>query len=180
MTAIRPDVIDSADLDRDTLRSTAFDLWAWTCDQNCALVQRQLRSDTGIRVPEQTLRYWSKVDNWRVRMEQERMDVQPIHIRGVVALRLGSAAVNASVYLDRCLDGTIAPERTKVMAAKVALDAAGYSAIRSDRTDVTTTHVDPRLDPRKARTNYAELTLDELEAHEHRLRLPASTDPEPA
>lgn len=169
MGAIVPEIVNGGAMDRGELRERAYVLWAWECKHNSVKTSARLSELYGQDVPDATIRSWAKVDNWAIRHEEERADLQPAHIRPVAALKLGRALINAAAYVEDVFDGIRQPDRDMNALAKIVFDATGFSAIRVDGSEAKHATQSAR-----ERTDYASLSPAELADRERRLRLPAS------
>ena len=140
---------------------TAYQLWAWECDQNAAEVARRLS------LPERTVQRWAKDGGWRTRLDRERkelagrtwraVEVALIGVAPEIVKRLhGIAMGKGDTKRVRLKDGTLAdvelpiPYQAQVVAANSLLDRFGLSAANAPRERPA----DPRgdedtLDPAK-------------------------------
>ncbi len=103
------------------VRDQVFALWSWSCQQNYREVARRTN------ISEATIRSWAKRDDWRVRYYRDRLDVAPEQIRPAISSIIHLAAINGAAYVDRVNAGEVEPNRAKLMAAKIAMDAAGFA-----------------------------------------------------
>ena len=142
---------------REHIRGRAYPIWAWECGQNAERLADWIAEHWGVEIPARTIRYWSKQDGWRLRYESDRVDIDPGEARPAIALRLQSAALGAAIYLDAVNNGEVAPDKARLFAAKVALDASGFASIR-----VTGEEANHRAPSASARVSYSQLTDAEL------------------
>ena len=149
--------ITTIEEEREHIRSRAYPIWAWECGQNAERLADWIAEHWGVEIPARTIRYWSKQDGWRLRYESDRVDIDPGEARPAIALRLQSAALGAAIYLDAVNNNELAADKSRLIAAKIALDAAGFASIR-----VTGEEAQHRAPSASARVSYSQLTDAEL------------------
>jgi hypothetical protein len=159
------EIVDGGVVDREQLRRNSYHLWAWECLQNCERVASR------IGIPPETVRYWARTDGWRLRYERERSDLDPMEARPAIALRLTSAAMAGADYLEAVAMGIVEPNKDRITASKIAIDAVGFAAIRVTGDEATKGGT---VTTTKA-TDYRAMSAGELAEHERRLRLPSTT-----
>ena len=113
-------VVDGVETPRQQ-RDLAYDLWTWTHNGN----YRELARATG--VAESTLRNWARKDDWRVRSVRDRLDLQPEDVRQATASILAAGGPAAAAYLNGVVEGVEPPDKNRITAAKILLDAQGFA-----------------------------------------------------
>lgn len=115
----------------DALREDAYQLWAWACAQNCEKVADTLNAQhPGLDLDGRTVRGWCRQEQWRVRYEEERAELVPGMVRYASALQLQNALPGAIDYVSAVAAGTVEPNKDRLSACKLIMDACGFAAIR--------------------------------------------------
>ena len=81
------------------------------------------------RVPYSTLSYWRRADLWDIEADKMAEAFAPNRRRRTASL-LNVAAELSAAYLVQVQSGAVEPNKLKITAAKIALDASGFAAIR--------------------------------------------------
>ena len=167
-----PEIVSSRDVDTSDLRRRSYALWAWEFGQNCRLLAEHLREAHGLDISDRGVRWWAKQDGWRLRYERDRQDIDPTEARPAIALRLQSAALAAAEYIEAVNLGDITPNKDRIAAAKIALDSVGFSSIRVDGNEANN---NVKVTTKRAPTNFASMTREQLAERERLLSLPSTS-----
>lgn len=148
----------------DALRETAYQLWAWQCGQNAERVAQDLGIDhPDVDLDGRTVRGWCQQDGWRVRYEEERSELVPGMARYAAARQLQNALPGAISYVEAVANGTVAPNKDRLTACRMVMDAAGFASIRVMGDEATRKPAD-RANAVHLPANLDELDADQLES----------------
>lgn len=105
----------------DEIRERAYELWATTHKQNYNAVAETI----GIKAA--TLRAWGRRHNWQARALDERLDIEPAHLRNAIGATIATAALECSRWLLGVAAGDIEPSRARQQLCISVMHMAGYA-----------------------------------------------------
>jgi hypothetical protein len=114
----------------DEVRALALELWYTDAGRSLKTLEAIIAGDPyNAPVPYQTLWYWHRVDHWDIEADK-RADAYAPNRRSRTRAHLDVAAEKGASYLAQVNSGAVEPDKARILAAKVSLDAAGYAATR--------------------------------------------------
>lgn len=117
----------------DDDRKLAFELYFTEAGRNLIRLQEIISTYPYDRpVPYRTLYHWRQTAQWDVEADKRLSLVAP-NIRQRTAGNLIVAALGMSAYLAQVASGAIPPNKVMIAAAKITLDAAGFSPVGSNK-----------------------------------------------
>jgi hypothetical protein len=115
----------------DAARETAFELFYLAAGRSVHGLAAIIAAEPySLPIPRQTLQDWRHRHKWDIRADERLAELAP-NLRERTAANLIVAAYHASAYLASALAHGGSVDKGRSIAAKIALDAAGYSAAAS-------------------------------------------------
>ena len=139
----------------DDDRALAFELYYTDAGRSLTTLQEIISTYPYERpIPYRTLYHWRQVDRWDIEADKRADAFAPNRRRRTVQ-HLTVAAERFSAYLSQVASGAVEPNKLKIVAAKIALDAAGFASARvqPDLTPIISDHTDTTNDPTDGMTS---------------------------
>lgn len=116
----------------DEARELAFELYYTEAGRKLTTLQKLIEAEPySLPIPYRTLYEWHRQHQWDIEADKRMVQFAP-HRRRRTADLLVVAAEGFASYLAQVASGAVEPDKTKVAAAKVAMDAAGFASVRVD------------------------------------------------